>query len=186
MTDTSTGLVWQRDGLGSRDCLLSPYCTETEAVAYCAGLSLDGSGWRLPTYTELNSILDTTVAYPPLINKAAFPNTPAEDFLTSSLPCSGNCGTSYYIDVNFSAGDNTADYNGNADCRVRCVRDSGAKTCSSPGGGGTCADDGYLYCGSACCPSSYPYYCSTTGVCYSTSYEAMRACGSTVCSHCGT
>ena len=121
MTDTSTGLVWQRDGLGSRDCLLSPYCTETEAVAYCAGLSLDGSGWRLPTYTELNSILDTTVAYPPLINKAAFPNTPAEDFMTSSLPCSGNCGTSYYIDVNFSAGDNTADYNGNADCRVRCV-----------------------------------------------------------------
>jgi hypothetical protein len=123
VTDTSTGLVWQRDGSGSRpNCAADPDCTWVEAQAYCAGLTLDGSGWRLPTLGELHSIVDTTVTSPPMINQTAFPNTPADCFWTSSpysspyeLPC--ECAS----DVQFSNG---GEFHGFEwlGFRVRCVR----------------------------------------------------------------
>jgi len=119
VTDTSTRLVWQRDGAGSRpNCRKDPYCKLDEAKAYCAGLNLDGSGWRLPTRYELKSIVDDTVAKPPTINQTAFPSTPAEWFWTSS-PYAGSSGLAWCI--YFYSG--SSGYNGvGVVHRVRCVR----------------------------------------------------------------
>jgi hypothetical protein len=51
--DPKTGLTWQQ---------MPPPDTYTQAGAlqYCAGLSLDGGGWRLPTIKELATIADFT------------------------------------------------------------------------------------------------------------------------------
>jgi hypothetical protein len=109
VTDTSTGLVWERnmsepragcnenlEGMGT--------CTWAEAKAYCAGLSLDGSGWRLPTLTELLSIVDATVPFPgPTIDQTAFPGTPSGGFWTSS-PGSGAPGNKWMSIVEFDIG----------------------------------------------------------------------------------
>jgi hypothetical protein len=58
VTDNNTGLVWMKstadtntDGSITSDDRLS----WQDAIDYCAGL---GGGWRLPTYTELESIVD--------------------------------------------------------------------------------------------------------------------------------
>ena len=92
VTDSSTGLVWQRNGSGIRaGCTGNSdghsggnlTCTWPEAMTYCAQLYLDGSGWRLPTLTELQSILDKSIT-PATINLWAFPSTPAFAFWTSS------------------------------------------------------------------------------------------------------
>lgn len=88
--DSVTGLIWEASVDPSKD-------SQSQAVNYC---TLKGSGWRLPTRIELASLLDLTVVNPlptsgpdaslpdpsllhPMIN-AAFQNTPAERFWTSS------------------------------------------------------------------------------------------------------
>jgi hypothetical protein len=122
--DNVTHLHWQRavdvaggDGMGHYDW--------QAANAYCATLVLDGGPglWRVPTRIDLLSIVDTSVdtsggAAP--INAAAFPNTPAESFWTSSLVPSN---TSLAWEINF----NNQGYANNGDPissmdRVRCVR----------------------------------------------------------------
>ncbi len=102
--DTLTKLVWQRQAS-------SDYMILADAQAYCP------AGFRLPTERELSSIVDFTVAEPgPTIDPAAFPNTPATGFWTSSPPFSsssdGRC-------VRFSDGlsSNCVGY-----YYVRCVR----------------------------------------------------------------
>ena len=65
VTDTITGLVWQRDGSDTRaGCITDGSnltCTWTEAKAYCASLALGGvSDWRLPGMKELLTIVDFT------------------------------------------------------------------------------------------------------------------------------
>jgi hypothetical protein len=93
-------------------------CTWSEAIAYCTGLNLDGSGWRLPTKDELVSIVDTTVTSGPEINQTAFPNTPYEIFWTST-PCAGSSGNAWF--VGFGLGlSGYGDVSGYG--RVRCVR----------------------------------------------------------------
>jgi hypothetical protein len=58
-----------------------------EAATYCAGLTLGGlSGWRLPSLSELQSLVDNTVLSGPKINQTVFPNTiGASYYWTSSL-----------------------------------------------------------------------------------------------------
>jgi hypothetical protein len=88
-------------------------------MAYCAGLPLDGAGWRLPTLTELKSIVEQVAGYTKTINQTAFPETTAGWFWTSSPdPDAGSVGM-YYIDFNRGSPgiDNKFDCN-----FVRCVR----------------------------------------------------------------
>lgn len=125
--DTLTGLVWQQDGSGTRaGCSGSGNltCTWAEAQAYCTGL---GSGFRLPTVRELLSIVDFTVASElpinpdlpvTLISHTAFPNTPAEEFWTSS-PTADSSGDEFI--VTFDGGESYGSAVGD-DYRVRCVR----------------------------------------------------------------
>jgi hypothetical protein len=65
--DNHTGLVWQKQDDGITR-------TWDAANAYCGGLSLAGTGWRLPTRMELLTLRDWGGAYP-AIDTTYFPNT---------------------------------------------------------------------------------------------------------------
>jgi hypothetical protein len=109
--DKATGRMWERN---------PPSATynQGDAAAYCVANRLGGFlNWRLPTVTELASLLDFSVASP-LINSSVFPNTVASRFWTST-PADGN-GASVWA-INFSSSEvqplsTTFGY------QVRCVR----------------------------------------------------------------
>lgn len=89
VTDTITGLVWQRDGSGLRPgCSASDdsRCTWAGAQSYCASLHLGGlSDWRLPGWMELLTILDLTTDWSSTaINQATFPDTAGDGYWTAS------------------------------------------------------------------------------------------------------
>jgi formylglycine-generating enzyme required for sulfatase activity len=127
--DSRSGLLWQRTAV---------HRTLVDAKTYCAGLSLSGSGWRLPTKAELESIVDfgrgassqtsTPNGRTPAIDPVAFPNTPADFFWTSS-PHAGWCfvstpdGNSPGLTwvVNFNDGESSYSEAGSS-LAVRCVR----------------------------------------------------------------
>jgi hypothetical protein len=125
VTDSITGLVWQRDGSGARtgcshDDVGDPgntSCTWAEATTYCTGLSVGGfSGWRVPSLKELSTIMDYT-QYFPVIDPVAFPNTEPWYFWASSPTIA----PIYAWVVNFQGG---GWYQAGANNyeRVRCVR----------------------------------------------------------------
>ena len=104
--DTLTSLVWQQT--------FSP-----TKMAYAQALVYCPSGYRLPTVKELQSIIDPTVASGGVrIDPIAFPNTPYDDFW-SSTPLAANPSNAWY--VSFSGGNwnsgptSTSRY-------VRCIR----------------------------------------------------------------
>ena len=109
--DTKTKLTWQQT-------VASGTYNWAGAKTYCAGLSLNGTGWRLPTIKELQTIVDDSRTNP-AIDTTAFPSTPA-DWFWSSSPLAGS--SSYAWDVSFDfgfTGYSDVSYNyGN----VRCVR----------------------------------------------------------------
>lgn len=82
--DNGTKLTWQR--------FVPPDSyTQKDAGTYCAGLSVEGEGWRLPTRIEIHSIVDYTKAQPgPMIDTAVFPNAPSADFWSSTESQPGN------------------------------------------------------------------------------------------------
>jgi hypothetical protein len=67
--DAVTGLTWQRNFAGKMFW--------DDALTYCP------AGWRLPTPTELETLVDDTQEFPS-IDKNVFPCTPFEQFWTSS------------------------------------------------------------------------------------------------------
>jgi hypothetical protein len=76
VNDTRTGLVWQRT-IDSNDYLLEA------AISYC---SARGSGWRLPSFKELLTVVDPTQAIDAMhaaMDPVAFPNTPLTSFWSS-------------------------------------------------------------------------------------------------------
>ena len=73
--DARTQLTWQEPIPSER------YAWE-EAGEYCASLALPGTGWRLPSINELQTLVDDSVN--PSIDKTAFPGTPSEYFWSSS------------------------------------------------------------------------------------------------------
>lgn len=86
--DTVTGLLWQRGSTrsypGCKGEEMKPQnsCTWAEAHKYCESLTVDGTGWRLPTKIELESIVDLTRSAPAL-NTSLF-NPPATNALVWS------------------------------------------------------------------------------------------------------
>jgi formylglycine-generating enzyme required for sulfatase activity len=110
VTDPNTGLTWQR--------AVDPTKRDWEgARAHCAGSSLAGGGWRLPTMAELQTLIDEGTTEP-AIDGAAFPDTPAEGFWAATpladMP-------PYYWFVHFERG---VAYNSMSlhEYHVRCVR----------------------------------------------------------------
>ncbi|MFZ4580095.1 MAG: DUF1566 domain-containing protein [Myxococcota bacterium] len=110
--DSVTGLTWQRD------LTISGKRSWAGATSFCAGLNLNGPGWRLPTTVELLSIVDRG-QMGPAVDKTAFPYTASEWFWTSTkVPGSDNV---WYID--FTAGSTGIRAPG-FEYQVRCVRDT--------------------------------------------------------------
>jgi hypothetical protein len=119
VSDPTTGLTWQRKVAtrSGSSCTGPGLFTWNEAICHCNSLSLPGatSGWRLPSRSELTSILAFRTGNP-MIDTVAFPDTPGEVFWTSSLDAGGAWMIAFNsggISVN---GDTSQTY------LVRCVR----------------------------------------------------------------
>lgn len=88
--DTGTGLTWQRvaDGV-DRDW--------DAAQVYCANLALGGSSdWRLPSITELATIVDESRSEP-AIDPNTFPGTPPQSNFWTSTTFAGNAAQAWGI-----------------------------------------------------------------------------------------
>jgi formylglycine-generating enzyme required for sulfatase activity len=108
--DTKTKLTWQQTVPAAK-------YTWAAAKTYCQTLSLMGTGWRLPTRKELQTIVDYSQASPS-IDPTAFPATPAEAFWSSS-PVAGSptVAWSIYFIIGLTYSFVMTDPN-----EVRCVR----------------------------------------------------------------
>lgn len=119
VTDTVTGLVWQQ---GWSSQAYSWY----DAPTYCAGLTLAGRTWRVPTSIELFSLADVSLASAG-IDPVDFPNTPSTEFWSSTPSLMGGDGAWY---VFFGSNPYVADINAPDPQDVRCV----ASACPPAGG----------------------------------------------------
>jgi hypothetical protein len=126
VTDDLTGLVWQQvpaldpcPGDGTNDSG-DPVCTLPHAQAFCESLDLNGPGWRLPTVTELVSLVDRTSSRTdPAIDAEVFPGT-ISDYFWTATPANQLTGGEWAID--FTQGDVDALQVDFAAHLVRCVR----------------------------------------------------------------
>ena len=110
--DAKTNLIWQRDVTDHDEFDLE------DAKKYAANLRLGGfSNWRVPTKTELESIV-ASAKFNPAIDIDAFPNTPSEWFWTVS-PYPDNSDNAWVVHFGHGNGHYDDDYN---ILRVRCVR----------------------------------------------------------------
>jgi len=93
--DTKTKLTWQR-------AVPAAMYAWADAKAYCQtlGSSLGGTGWRLPTIKEIQTIVDESRTTPS-IDPTAFPATPATNFWSSSVATGATLGAWF---INFDAG----------------------------------------------------------------------------------
>jgi formylglycine-generating enzyme required for sulfatase activity len=110
VTDTKTKLTWQQTAAPAAYVWAA-------AKTYCQTLSLAGTGWRLPTRKELQTIVDYSQSNPS-IDPTAFPATLAAAFWSSS-PVAGSPASAWLVD--FSIGGSYG-YGGPAAYYVRCVR----------------------------------------------------------------
>jgi hypothetical protein len=108
--DTKTKLTWQQ-------AVTSTMYTWAAAKTYCAGLSLAGSGWRLPTAKELQTIVDESRTNPS-IDTTAFPSTPSTYFWSSSLLV-GSSSSAWLVPFYYGG---AYDYEVSVPGYARCVR----------------------------------------------------------------
>jgi hypothetical protein len=152
VTDTCTGLVWQKTSAGG-----FPWC---DALTFCEGLALAGQNdWRLPSIRELESLLD--YARPPAFDPV-FVGPNSAHWSSTSVADPGPGAFAWY--VNFSGGDVSGSGKNNAN-QVRAVRgvsglpESGQTLCYDAAGAVIpCADTG-------ACPGQDGFYatgCSNT------------------------
>jgi Protein of unknown function (DUF1566) len=110
--DTKTKLTWQQS-------VPTTTYVWADAKAYCSsaavGAALGGTGWRLPTIKELQSLIDYTQSS--AIDQTAFPGTPAGGLFWSSTP-SADTPTSAWAIVNGKA----FAYDMATTAYARCVR----------------------------------------------------------------
>jgi len=111
VTDTKTGLVWQRVDDGNTYAWAA-------AGTHCTALSLDGNGWRLPTEKELQTIVDDTQLTAPMIDPV-FTNTASSEYW-SATPWGGSPTFVAWF-VNFTSG-TTLNTQMTTASHVRCVR----------------------------------------------------------------
>jgi hypothetical protein len=111
--DTKSKLTWQQT------VSLTTY-TWAAAKTYCTGVgtSLGGTGWRLPTIKELQTLVDYSQATAILIDPNAFPSTPSGVFWSSS-PYAGWSSHAWTLPFDYG----WANYNDVSGAyNVRCVR----------------------------------------------------------------
>ena len=114
VTDAARSLVWQQDDDGTKK-------TWEQALAYCEGLSLGGSGgWRLPNVKELASIED--FGKYPVADLTAFPST-KENYYWSSTTVASATSTAWQASFLGGGAGLPGLAKTVADAYVRCVRD---------------------------------------------------------------
>ena len=109
VTDNKTGLMWKKcsEGQSGNDCRSGSAASYTWQAALAQAQTVNTNGgfatytdWRVPTITELESIVETQCTNP-AINLAVFPNTPsAWSWSASPYAYDGNIAWS----VNFYGG----------------------------------------------------------------------------------
>ena len=109
--DTATGLIWQRT-------LSSTTYSWDDAKTYCQELPLDGKRWRLPSIKELLTLIDPTQRMP-AIDPTAFPQTPSEQFWTSTPEQASDGYSKWRLDFSYGS---TSAMAPEAAYRVRCVQ----------------------------------------------------------------
>jgi hypothetical protein len=112
--DNTTCLVWQRK-------VATGGYTFAAARTHCTSI---GGGWRLPTRTELASIIDPSGSAP-MIDRKAFPNTPPDLFWASaagSASASASPAPPRSWTIDFATGKAADDTVRSTRHRVRCVR----------------------------------------------------------------
>jgi hypothetical protein len=84
VSDSSTGLVWQKCSYGQDPTTCSGAANTpawSGSISYCEGLTLGGrSDWRLPNVNELRSIVDNSKLTAPTIDTTVFPNTQTANY----------------------------------------------------------------------------------------------------------
>lgn len=108
--DHVTGLLWQEPA--------PDFHNWADAHTYCAALTIAGGGFRMPTRTELVSLVDYTRSSP-AIDVAAFPSTAAEGYWTATQ--SGNSPNAAW-GIDFSDGSSGGKVDKSSVAHVRCVR----------------------------------------------------------------
>ncbi len=114
VTDNKTGLMWKKckegqiwnSGNNGCDDTLATY-TWQNALKQAQTINTSGgfatyTDWRVPTITELKSIVETQ-CYNPAINLAVFPNTPSTWFWSSS-PYATYSSVVWYVNFNDGLG----------------------------------------------------------------------------------
>ena len=89
ISDTTTGLMWMQCSVGQT--LLNGLCTGDatelnwqQALLFAHGYQFaDFDGWRVPNIKELSTIAERQCVRP-AINETLFPNTPSDDYWTST------------------------------------------------------------------------------------------------------
>jgi len=110
VTDSTTGLQWQDDAIGST-------MTWQSAIDHCEGLSLDSySDWRLPNVNELKTIVDRSKYNPAIVS--GFINTSSANYW-SSTTYENYSPHAWIVDFNYGYVNHSSKYNSNY---VRCVR----------------------------------------------------------------
>lgn len=96
VTDSKTGLIWQRCSAGQNWSGIT--CTGT-ATTYTHEQALSyaqsQTGWRLPNVKELSSLVDRTVVNPSIDN-VVFPTTPV-NWIWSASPYVGNAASAWVV-----------------------------------------------------------------------------------------
>jgi hypothetical protein len=106
VTDTKTGLIWQRCVLGMSWDKDASTCTSTAssytwegALAQAATVASTTSvAWRLPNIKELKSLVETA-CYSSAINESVFPNTPSGTWSSSAVAYYTNY--AWYVNFNY-------------------------------------------------------------------------------------
>jgi hypothetical protein len=111
VTDNTSALQWQDNAIGS-------IMGWEEAIAYCEGLDLDGTGWRLPNINELKMLIDDSKKNPAIVD--GFTQTSSGNYW-SSTTSEGDKGHAWPVD--FYAGRVSHYSKGDYSFYVRCVRD---------------------------------------------------------------
>lgn len=119
-TDLHTGLAWTR---------ATSAHTYAEAASMCAGLPLDGGGFRAPSLKELHTLISDLQSESPWIDQNVFPDFPEATsghihFWTSSLEA-GNANSAWMLDFatgTAEATSATAAFTLQSSLHVRCVR----------------------------------------------------------------
>jgi hypothetical protein len=116
--DTKTKLTWQQTAPSTQYTWGSATSTGT-AQNYCATLSLNGAGWRVPTYKELLTLVDLSQPGPGAsIDSTFFPGA-STNLFWSATPLYGSSGAYAWV-VSFGGG--TSQTNSvTVPTNIRCV-----------------------------------------------------------------